>query len=321
MGYPLERKPRKDSQYETFTHYNEDSQKLVASFGFSATDLYTASLKINISNQKSVGFQDLMQMPQISSVEMTYQDQGLVPATNKYCAQQSGISINEYIQRNTNLPDEYYFHTLGIVPNEAMKKAYIGFLKKPESISISSYLPPNFNPMILAVYDTEHWVSTLGLSLKVNNNTVSPFELITPDPSEFMDGQPEDYNMAIDGWDDLEGMEDPSMEGEPQIEMEWEPETADEAPVSSSVYTDQQSVEEEYQTAYLHRKPQSKDISVHQLPDHIGRQIEVFVERSKSFSGELLAVDRDALMLKVRVGGGSITMPIKIQRIKSIEAR
>ena len=300
--------------------YNKDNQKLMASFGFSATDLYTASMKINIANQQSVGIQDLMQMPQISSVEMVYQDQGLVPTTNKYCAQKSGISLDEFIQRNTYLPDEYYLHTIGIIPNEAMKKAYIDFLRKPESISITSYLPPNFNPMILAVYDTEHWVSTLGLSLKVNNNVVSPFELITPDPSEFMVDQSAGFEMAQDGWDDIETIEDLSMDTEPQIEMDWESESANEQGTTSSAFMDEQPVEE-HETAFLHRQPRSRDIPVYQLSDHIGRQVEVFVERSKSFSGELLAVDREALILQVRVGGGTITMPIRIQRIKSVESR
>ncbi|WP_419833204.1 hypothetical protein [Endozoicomonas atrinae] len=289
-------------------NYTPENQKMVVRFGISATNLYKASIQASFYKKGSPALNDFMQVPSLSSAEFSYQDEGLVKMSNQYCAHSSGISTEEYINRLIDLPDSFYFYTTGIVPNEAMKNAYINFLKNPGTVTIKAHLPPSFHPQALSVYDTELWVSSFGLSLQVNNSTVSPFEIITP----------AHFGPAGDT-DDQEMAETPSMNNESPVEKEWKPQPSYGDDSKTYIFVDEVPSTDQETERLNHQR--SRDIPIYELPDHIGAWLEVFVEQSKSFRGELIAVERERLLLKVRSGGGSITMPIKLHRIKSIKPR
>ncbi len=287
--------------------YTPENQKLFVRFGISATNLYKASLQASFYKKGSPVINDFMQLPSLTNAELTYQDEGLIRMSSQHCANSSGISKDAYINRLTNLPDSFYFYKAGIAPNEAMKNAYINFLKNPDTVTIKAHFPPNFHPQAFSVYDTELWVSSFGLTLLVNNSPVSPFEIITP-------GQ---FGPAKDS-DDMDMTEPSSRNTNPNVKKEWQSQPAHgEAPKTYFFVDELPATNQEPELL----NQQSRDIPIYELPNHIGAWLEVSVEPSKRFSGELLGVERERLLLKVRSAGGSITMPIKLHRIKSIKAR
>lgn len=272
--------------------YNPENQKMLVQFGISATNLYKASIQASFYKKGSPVIDDFMQIPTLTNAEFTYQDEGLVRMSNQFCAHSSGISTVEYINRITNLPDSFYFHTTGIVPNGAMKNALINFLKNPDTVTIKAQFPPNFHPQALSVYDTELWVSSFGLSLLVNNSPVSPFEIVTP--THF--GPTEDS-------DDVELMETPSTKTKPQIEKKRKPQPIYGEDAKTFIFVEELPSSNQETESLKHQ--QSKDIPIYELPNHIGAWLEVYIEPSKRFSGELLAVERERLLLKVRSAGAA----------------
>ncbi|WP_257286452.1 hypothetical protein [Endozoicomonas sp. SESOKO1] len=290
-------------------NYTPENQEMVIRFGISATNLYKASLQTSFYKKGTPVISNFMQIPPLTNAEFTYQDEGLVRMSNQYCALSSGISTVEYINRLNNLPDSFYFHTTGIVPNGAMKNAHIDFLRNPDTVSIKAHLPPNFHPEALSVYDTELWVSSFGLSLEVNNSTVTPFEIVTP----------AHFDPAGSSSDDVEMTETPSRNAEPHIKKEIKPQPIYGDESKTYIFVDE--LPSANQEIDLLKQQQSSDIPIYELPNHIGAWLEVYVDPSKSFRGELIAVERERLLLKVRSAGGSITIPIKLHRIKSVKPR
>ncbi|WBA88180.1 hypothetical protein [Endozoicomonas sp. GU-1] len=122
--------------------YTPENQKLFVRLGISATNLYKASLQANFYKKGSLVINDFVQIPSLTNAELTYQDEGLIRMSSQHCANSSGISKDAYISRITNLPDSFYFYKAGIVPNEAMKNAYINFLKNPDTVTIKAHFPP-----------------------------------------------------------------------------------------------------------------------------------------------------------------------------------
>ncbi|WP_257294606.1 hypothetical protein [Endozoicomonas sp. YOMI1] len=288
--------------------YTPENQKMFVRFGISATNLYKASLQASFYKKGSPVINDFMQIPSLTNAEFTYQDEGLIRMGNQHCANSSGISTKAYINRITILPDSFYYYKAGIIPNEAMKNAYINFLKNPDTVTIKAHFPPNFHPQAISVYDTELWVSSFGLTLQVNNSPVSPFEIITP----------AHFGPAGDS-DDVEMTEPPSKNTNANIKTEWKPKPTYEEASKTYIFVDELPASN--QETELRKHQQSRNIPIYELPNHIGAWLDVYVEPSKRFSGELLAVERERLLLKVRSAGGSITMPIKLQRIKFIKPR
>ncbi|MBO9494991.1 hypothetical protein J7438_12975 [Thalassotalea sp. G20_0] len=287
--------------------YTPENQKMFVRFGISATNLYKASLQASFYKKGSLVIKDFMQIPSLTNAELTYQDEGLIRMSSQHCANSSGISKDAYINRLTNLPDSFYFYKAGIVPNEAMKNAYINFLKNPDTVTIKAHFPPNFHPHAFSVYDTELWVSSFSLTLLVNNSPVSPFEIITP-------GQ---FGPAGDS-DDMNMTEPSSGNTNANIKKEWQSQPAHGEASKTYFFVDELPATNQ-ESELLNQQP--RDIPIYELPNHIGAWLEVYVEPSKRFSGELLGVERERLLLKVRSAGGSITMPIKLHRIKSIKVR
>nr|MDT0251608.1 hypothetical protein [Endozoicomonas sp.] len=74
--------------------------------------------------------------------------------------------------------------------------------------------------MTIAAYDTGQWVSLFGLSLKVNNKAVTPFEINIPDSSGFMDDQADDFNRNAKIQNNLKTIEEAAMDTGTQIEMD-----------------------------------------------------------------------------------------------------
>ncbi|WP_257263826.1 hypothetical protein [Endozoicomonas sp. ONNA2] len=288
--------------------YNSENQKMLVQFGISATDLYKASLQARFNKKGTPVIDDFMKIPVLTNAEFTYQDAGLVRMSTQFCAKSFGISTAEYINFITNLPDIFYYYITGSVPNEAMKKAQINFLKNPDTVTITGNFPPNFHPQAFSVYDPELWVSSFGLSLLVNNSPVSPFEILSPT-----------HFGPAGGASDSELANIPATKIEPQIRKERQSQINYGENDENFLFVEE--LPSNQQEEELRKHQQFIDIPIHDLPILIGAWLEVHVEPSKIFRGDLLAVDREKLLLKVESPGGSITTPIKLHLVKSIKTR
>ena len=277
--------------------FNRLDQKLSLRIGGGVPDAYTVTAKINLENQRSLGIQDLMSMPSVDSVELVYQDEGLTKKSNRFCAKKEGITADQYIERFAALPDDYYAFSLGVIPNKAMKAAYLDFMKNPDNITITSYPPPDFNPMILGIYEAQYLVEILGLTLSINDKTVTPFELNVP-KRNYPPMQQADVNKKELKAKSSERMavSEPEEESEPPAAKREQPESQIRKKIGSS-----------------------RVIPLENLSEHIGRYIKVSVERSKHFVGRLVSVEPDTVSLQLRHGGGTFTMPIEKHRIESVE--
>ena len=275
--------------------FNRLDQKLSLRVGGGVPDSYTVTAKINLENQRSLGIQDLMVMPSIDSVELTYQNEGLTEKINRFCANKEGITVDQYIERFAALPDDYYALSLGIIPNQAMKTAYLDFMKKPDAITITSYPPPDFNPMILGMYEAQYLVEVLGLSLSINDKTVTPFELNIP-KNAYQPKQQANVEEKVSNHRKRERMAVQESEAEPP------------------------AAKKEQKKSQLQKQiGSSRVIPLDQISDYIGHYVKVSVERSKHFIGRLVSVESDTVSLQLRHGGGTFTMPIEKHRIESIE--
>ncbi|GAA4647739.1 hypothetical protein GCM10023116_00010 [Kistimonas scapharcae] len=275
--------------------FNRLDQKLSLRIGGGVPDAYTVTAKVNLENLSSLGMQDLMSMPSIDSLELVYQDDGLMKEVNRFCSSKEGITVEEYIKRFAVLPDDYYAISWGLIPNQPMKAAYLDFMKNPDNITITSYPPQDFNPMILGVYEAQYLVEVLGLSLSVNDKTVTPFELNVPKKG-YQAKQQANVKEKVSEPKKRERMAVKEPETEPPSAKKEQPES----PLRNKIGA-------------------SRVIPPDQISDYVGHYVKVSVERSKHFTGILVSVEPDTVSLQLRHGGGTFTMPIKKHRIESIE--
>lgn len=133
--------------------------------------------------------------PSIQLVEIDYVDRGYTRKVNRYCSGKSGLSVEEYINKEISREGGYFLAVWGVNPGASLREAYKEFLLDPRSFNFAAYPSEDFDVEHLSLYAPKDWAGLLKLSLLVNDRAVSPIEFTldaaTPENMLPSSGDPE----------------------------------------------------------------------------------------------------------------------------------
>ncbi|ELT98578.1 hypothetical protein CAPTEDRAFT_186622, partial [Capitella teleta] len=106
----------------------------------------------------------------LKQLSFLYQDDGYIHRKVQYCAQRSGVPIEEYIAREVSQDDRYYAMLWGVIPGASIRSAYQQFLYSPQTVSIDLRLQSPFR------IDRQYWEEAIPvinqLYVSVNNKEI-----------------------------------------------------------------------------------------------------------------------------------------------------
>ena len=260
--------------------YNAGTDELV-----STTDLYidgVSNLRMDqtylglgsvMSDYRNVltGFNPESLTPVNLSVDLV--DLGFNAMRNEYCAEQAGLSVAEWQDLHLGMVAEA-MDQVGVTSNIDLLKLYSDLTEQRVRASLSLRPLPGFNMADLTFYDTAQLLNVLDLVLVVNNEEVGITEL------SWADGGLERLDLG-----ELRRAFRVGPEGE---------ETA------SSEVTEQPTSSRRILT----------EVPVSSLEQHLNRDILIERRDGQTFSGELIQVNGNRVVIRTRFSSGYTDLPL-----------
>ncbi len=273
MGY-------KSSTMNHSLHYTFDeiTKTLEASITSIWPDIGSVELAAKISHLDGLSPAKLIRTPQLEKITLEFKDGGYISKAVNHCAQKAELSPQDYIQKETSQPDLYYQLTWGVIPNDTLKKAYRGFLNNPQTLTLSAIPAPGQDIARIAELAPDYWVDYLGLSLKINDQIITPLEIKAGKLKELI-----------------------SLANKPQKKQRQ----------PSDIITEKSAIQAPTHSYQLIQK--------NNLANAIKSRARIKTNHGQTFEGIILSADNNTVVLEYWLSGGTATLPIKYDRIVSVE--
>jgi hypothetical protein len=219
--------------------------------------------------------------PLLSNVSLTYYDDSYIARITDYCAKRSGLTKEQYIQRETNSDDRYYAIIWGFIPGQGLRDAYMQFLGNPQNVEIRLNPPSPVDISTIDKYSISDIPSLLGLNVAVNGKDISDLS-IKPAPTELA-------NLGIKSFDSV-------VSGE-QV-----------APIPA-----QKTPVQRKSTSAYH------EVAVKDLVDFIGKPVRIDIDTGDIREGWLTRIDKHQIVATKYVSGGELEYVIPLRNITKVE--
>lgn len=167
-------------------NFNEAINELRMELDYSARGLESTNVQMTLSGITPLAAIRTRVQPQLDDFTMKYSmDPSYASKAIEYCAEANKKTVDEFIQWMVSEDNEYYTHTLGIVPGPGIRGALERFLKNPGEIYISAQPPTALDPSGLQFYKPADIIDLLGLQVFVNNEPVQDLSFRVADTSRF----------------------------------------------------------------------------------------------------------------------------------------
>lgn len=243
------------------------------------SDLYSAGLivqtRLDLNQMKSAGLQPTE--PEISKLEIEYNDTGYYKLRNRYCAEQNGGSIEQYVDANTaQLTAE-----LGAVFPKKVVDDYRQFLTTGGRFTAS--LNPAESTLLsgLEFYETADILDILGMEVVINGSNVD-FSQIEWNVSAGKTTTRKNDTANVRG----------GRSSNPTAARVSPPAKAGSA-----------------------KTREYRKVRKSQLSRYIGKNIQVETSIGKRRQGQLESVDDERIRILMRFGNGEFSFPVKLEDI------
>jgi hypothetical protein len=167
-------------------NFNKAINELRMALDYSARGIESTSVNMTLSGMKPLAAIRTRVQPQLDDFMVKYSmEPSYASKAIEYCAEANKKTVDEFIQWMVSEDNEYYTHTLGIVPGPGIRGALERFLKNPDEIHISAQPPTALDPSGLQFYTPEDIIELLGLQVFVNNEPVQDLSFQVADTSRF----------------------------------------------------------------------------------------------------------------------------------------
>jgi len=271
--------------------FKEHNKTLTLNITSETRNMGSIDAIVTITNLSSMDSANVLQggMPQLSQVEVNYQDKTYVPRIVKYCSELDKTKKEVFIEAEVKQSDEHFYKVWGFAPGAGLREAYKDFLLKPDLVTLSMEPSKEFNPMLVQSMSTEEVMEALNLRLKINGLLVTDLSFKMP-PAEFIERFEQRMATSLDF--------NALLQGEP-VKPPESIEKAKPAVVKVTAY---------------HK------ISLAQAPQHISDFVRITTKNGNLRKGQLMSMDKVNLYVQQKVSGGKFTMTVPREKIKTIEA-
>lgn len=115
--------------------------------------------------------------PLLRAFDVLYQDLSFTDRLKRYCAQASGMTIEQYIEAEVNRNAAAYQALWGFVPGPGLRQAHREFLTKPGEVRLHGTPSMELDMETLRLFKPEDIVSMLNLSVSVNGKAVTDLSM------------------------------------------------------------------------------------------------------------------------------------------------
>ncbi len=129
--------------------------------------------------------------PTLDKLIIHYEDHDYSNKVNSYCAIKSGLSLADYIERETTRSDHDYALMWGIIPGTEIKKAYRRFMLNPQRATVTIRPPSELNWLNLLATKPEQWPSQLNMDVLVNDEPVPSLDFHMADVNQLVNAAAE----------------------------------------------------------------------------------------------------------------------------------
>ncbi len=222
-----------------------------------------------------------MMKPSVDAFSIHYEDNGYTAKVNQYCADQSELSLEDFIERETSRPDQDYALMWGFVPGFQLKQAYKNFMQDPQRVSLQVQPSPDFDWFSLSAYPPEQWPETINLSLSVNDEPVTSLDFELADLDQFVQASKAEANKP------------PSI-----FETGVPPKPVAEPEAAPLVFV---------------------PIDKRRIREYEGRIMRIYNPSGKAREGEFIGMEGNSARLRQEKFGGSFIMSITLFDVERIE--
>ncbi|HHI93586.1 MAG TPA: hypothetical protein ENK04_08760 [Gammaproteobacteria bacterium] len=264
--------------------FEQDSKQVNVGMSIKDRDLYSTNFTVQTgfdpNQMKSAGLQPFE--PEISRIKIEHNDAGYYKLRNKYCAEQNGGSIEQYVNANVaQLAAE-----LGAVFPKKVVDAYRRFMTSGGRFTVS--LNPAEATMLsgLEFYKTADVLDILGMEIVINGANIDLGQI------DWDAGAGKTTARKNDTLDIIRGhLSNPTV--------------ARVSPPAKPGSEKQNSAK-----TRKYRKVQKS-----QLPRYIGKNIQVETSIGKRRQGQLESVDEERIHILMKFGNGEFSFPVKLDDI------
>lgn len=124
------------------------------------------------------------QIPSLSNLTFSYQDEDYNRRKNQYCSDLTGVSVEKFLDRHV-AGFEAFLHSGDFTPSQALIEAYRKFVANPGSritVSLNPYEP--LDMFALQRIDSAEWLEWLGVKVSVNGDPVAELGSVNPRAEE-----------------------------------------------------------------------------------------------------------------------------------------
>lgn len=218
--------------------------------------------------------------PAIDKITIHYEDHGYTNKVNHYCAQQSRLTLAEYIDREINRPNQDYAHMWGVIPGTELKKAYNRFMRDPQNMTLTIAPDQGFNWASLAQTPPEQWPGQVNMSLSVNDEPVPSLS----------------FQLA---------------------NMEQLVEAA--TPVKKVATTPEEARKKRAELLTQATKPVFYTVTKNSIANYQGKYLRISTDNDRTHEGTLVSANGHSVVLRQQKFGGHFDINVALSGIKKVE--
>lgn len=289
-------------------------EKLLVEFELNSPGVMSTRYEMELKSADAsalVNDPDDQQTPEVVALRLILQDQGFIPARNRWCSAQAQIDADEFQRRHITTVRRV-LEVYGIRMTPESEAVYSSFAAKGGTLTIESQPPSTISEAAFAAYSTEQRWLTLNPRLRLNQEPAVPMTLEFIAPRRL----PRAYSGSV--WDLLARNADQGGAGASPLDdlgarmralgrKEAQTENPARAPAQPA-------------PAPTRPMPVVVNLDTQSLSAVIGQRVEVETMDDKRRVGELLAVDAKTITLRLQVSGGKADLDFSRERIRKITA-
>ncbi len=147
------------------------------------TEWRTRDLGVATVNLEFVGVSSNLRavmatQPLLRALDVVYQDLSFADRLKRYCAQASGITVEQYIESEVNRNAAAYQAQWGFVPGPGLRQAYREFLTRPGEVRVQITPSVELDMQMLRLFKPEEIVPMLNLRMSVNGKAVTDLSMM-----------------------------------------------------------------------------------------------------------------------------------------------
>jgi hypothetical protein len=179
----------------------QQSGEMEISTDYSVEGLEAFEMEMMLKGIPQLGAVMTGSVPNLGRMEASYRAE---PAYMKgmvdYCAKQSDVTPQEYVDGLLSQSDGYYARNLGFIPGAGIRTAMRSLLTQAGEMRFSAYPTTDISAQRLAAYSPQDLISLLGVQMSVNGQNVSDMSFTIPENlSAFADAETGVISDEVDG--------------------------------------------------------------------------------------------------------------------------